>query len=157
MQAAGAYPEGAPWGSANPDAAETCATCHFGDEAIHDSAALRLLGLPDAPQPDTTYALVVEFDSPDGVGSGFQMIAWAADDVAGELRAVTEHTESIGSAIRSTQPVEGKPPIRWRLEWRTPERLPASILIHVAASSANIDNSPFGDTIHYRTYRLLTK
>lgn len=153
---AGAYPEGAPWGSANPDVVEHCASCHFGAEPVHASPVLRVTGLPEQLKADREYELTVIFEPSQAVGSGFQMIAWAEEHEAGEFEALQSDLESIGTAIRSTAPSMDNTPATWRLRWRTPAALPPELHIHVAASAANLDQSPLGDTIHYRSYRLAT-
>ena len=43
-RSASAFPEGAPWGAANPDAEGNCSSCHFDYDAIRDSPALILDG-----------------------------------------------------------------------------------------------------------------
>ena len=157
MQPAIAYPEGAPWGSANPAADEDCASCHFGADPVHASPALRVVGLPERLESGQSYELTVVFELTEGLGSGFQMIAWAEEQEPGEFEALQDNLESVGAAIRSTAPFADGTPAAWRLRWHTPVALPAEVHIHLAASAANLDQSPLGDTIHYRSYRLETR
>jgi hypothetical protein len=152
-----AHPDGAPWGAARPSAGESCATCHFDNEAIHESLLLSLDGLPQDPEPGETYDLKVSLHDPGAVVVGFQLIASADDDQAGEFDSTAADVESVGAAIRSTAPVKNDGTVSWQLEWRAPGRLNPTIVFHVAASAANHDESPLGDRIHFRSYTLSTK
>lgn len=151
---AGAFPDGAPWGAAIPAAEQNCSSCHFDADPIVESAALRVRGLPQRPTPGKTYELEVVLDDPDTVVAGFQLIAQAADERAGTLHSSLTGVESIGAAARSTAPIANRAPAAWTIEWRTPDRFDADVVFYVAASAANDDGSPLGDTIHFRTYRL---
>ena len=42
-----AFPDGAPWGAANPAAEQDCAACHFDNEPLLASDGLVIHGLPD--------------------------------------------------------------------------------------------------------------
>ena len=154
-QPAQAFPDGAPWGAANPLAEENCSSCHFDGEAEHQSPALSVEGLPAAISADTLYELLVRFENPDGVVAGFQMIAGAGDDSAGQFSSETENTETAGSAIRSTVPVLTKGPVTWALQWHTPDVIETTITVYLAASAANDDRSAFGDNIHFRSYQFV--
>ena len=151
-QAAHAYPEGAPWGAADPNAEENCATCHFDSEAVHDSSALAVKGLPEELTPDKTYELTVTFENPEGVAAGFQLFAWMDNQDIGAFYSETENTETAGSAIRSTTPVVKKGTVSWAVQWRTPAKIDTAVTIYMAATSANHDQSPFGDRVHFRSF-----
>lgn len=157
LDAALAFPDGAPWGAANPAAEQHCASCHFSAEPIHDSSALHIDGLPSKPVPGASYELRIVFVDPQMVSAGFQLIAYAADDDAGIITSTEEDVESIGSALRSTAPATNDKGVSWVVEWRAPVKLVSPIFFYVAASAANHDGSPLGDTIHYRLYELLTE
>lgn len=152
--AAHAFPDGAPWGAANPAAEQHCATCHFDAEPVRDSRMLNIKGLPAQPVAGTDYELEITFDDPEIVVAGFQVIADAADREAGVFASTDDHVECIGSAVRSTAPRKGNPAVSWKVSWRAPGGLSAPIAFLVAASAANDDGSPFGDRIHYRSYEL---
>jgi hypothetical protein len=152
--AARAFPDGAPWGAANPAAEQNCATCHFEIDPVHDSAALVIDGLPRQPAPGATYELEIFFKDPDTVIAGFQLFAQVADQQAGTFESSAANVEFIGSAIRSTEPVRGEDSIAWTFEWHTPLDFDAPVVFYIAASAANDDGSPFGDTIHFRSYKL---
>lgn len=157
MSGAHAFPDGAPWGAANPGAEQHCAACHFESEAVHESPALTLVGLPQNLEASVTYELSVAFNDPGIVIAGFQLIAVAPDENAGTFTSSAEDVEFIGASIRSTAPVETSGRAIWAIRWRTPTMLTDSIVLHVAASAANDDGSPFGDTIHYKSYEISTR
>lgn len=146
-----AYPEGAPWGAANPDAQDTCASCHYDYEPVRNSAALEILGLPETARAGREYLLEVRFAPPAARISGFQLVAAAGDADAGAFRSADAAVEAIGSAGRSTSPVAVRQAASWKLRWLAPAS-PASVRLYLAASAANDDQSPFGDTIHYRQF-----
>ena len=150
--AANAYPEGAPWGAANPAADESCSSCHFGSEPVMDSAALAIEGLPDKPVAGSTYEFVILFSHADAVVSGFQLIAAAQDGDAGTLLSQDADLEYVGAAIRSmnTRKVNGE--VSWKVSWQAPNVIRLPLFFYLAASDSNDDLSPFGDTIHYKQF-----
>ena len=154
LNAARAFPDGAPWGAANPAAEQHCASCHFDADPVRESAALVIDGLPIKPKPGATYELKIVFEDPDIVIAGFQLIAHAGEVQAGTFASSDANIEFIGAAIRSTAPVKGDESISWAVEWHAPGEVMLPVVFYVAASAANDDGSPFGDTIHYRSYRL---
>lgn len=152
--AALAYPEGAPWGAANPDASESCGSCHYDYRPQRDSSALSIAGLPRSVTPGQDYEFVVRFADDAAIVSGFQLLASAGDADAGVFRAESDAIEAIGAASRSTKLSKSDGCVSWRLSWRAPDRVEQPIVLYLAASSANDDQSPFGDTIHYRSFTL---
>lgn len=152
--AAVAFPDGAPWGAANPAADEHCASCHFGAEPVRESEALVVRGLPPRPVPGEVYELEIRFDDPGVVIAGFQLLAHAPDRDAGTFTSADPESESAGAAIRSTAPASADGGVAWAIEWRAPIKITFPIVFHVAASAANDDGSPLGDTIHYRSYEM---
>lgn len=146
---AGAYPEGAPWGAAHPQADESCAECHYDYEPEFESQALRLVGLPERAEPGKRYALELRFDDPDAAVSGFQLLT-----TAGRLESAAADVEARADAARSVavrRPEEG---FVWPLVWVAPAEAGGSVSLFIAASSANDDQSPFGDRIHYRRINI---
>ncbi len=154
VNAARAFPDGAPWGAANPAAEQHCASCHFGADPVRDSVALVIEGLPPEPIPGATYALKIIFQDPDIVIAGFQLIAHAGHEQAGTFASSDANIEFIGAAVRSTAPTKDDEGVSWAVDWHAPGELALPIVFYVAASAANDDESPFGDTIHYRSYSL---
>lgn len=155
VSGAGAFPDGAPWGAANPDGVQHCATCHFDAEPVHDSAALLLEGLPARAISGTSYSLEVIFKDPKIVVAGFQLLAHNQGTDAGTFSSQSAGVESVGAAIRSTEKRKNENGVSWTLQWRAPENVGSSITFCLAASAANDDDSPFGDQIHYRNYQLI--
>lgn len=149
-----AFPDGAPWGAANPEVEQDCANCHFGTEPVLASPALVVRGLPESPQPGETYELNIAFDDPSIVVAGFQLFAQVSDGDAGTFKSSGDDIEFIGASIRSTAPQKSAGTATWSVQWHAPAALEDPIEFFIAASAANDDGSPFGDTIHYRSYRL---
>ena len=59
-----------------------------------------------------------------------------------------------GAAIRSIVPQENNDGVTWTIDWRAPDEPPAIITFSVAASATSHDESPVGNTIHFRSYAL---
>ena len=151
---AGAFPDGAPWGAANPAADQNCASCHFDADPIVESAALVVRGLPQKTEPGARHELEIALDDPETVVAGFQLIAQAAGERTGTFVSAESNVEFIGAAIRSTAAVEHRKPATWIVEWRAPDTIESDVVFYVAASAANDDGSPLGDRIHFKTYRV---
>ena len=151
-QAAQAYPEGAPWGTASPAAPESCSNCHYDYEPVNDSRALRIDGLPRIATPGAEYELVVRLNADDARVSGFQLLALAEGRSAGYFRSDDDNVESIGSSTRSTRPETAADGAAWSLTWKAPQSDNLPIVMYLAANASNDDQSPLGDTIHYRTF-----
>ena len=150
---AAAYPEGAPWGAANPEAAESCSDCHYDYEPVHDSSALSIAGLPRIAVAGTSYEFRLRFAPDSAAIAGFQLLA-AAERDAGSIRSDDPAVESIGAASRSTMPAAAAGGACWTVRWRAPQDGGAVVTLHLAAAEANDDQSPLGDRIHYWSYRL---
>lgn len=151
---AAAYPEGAPWGAANPGAAESCSSCHFGSEPVMNSDALTVEGLPEQPAAGVAYPLRIGFDHPDAETSGFQLIVAADGSRAGNFSSNEEDIEFVGEAVRSTSTKKVADKISWTVTWLAPDVINLPLVFYLAASASNDDLSPFGDTIHYRRYEI---
>jgi hypothetical protein len=147
---AAAYPDGAPWGAANPADEEHCASCHFEHAPVHESAAIEVSGLPSQLSPDESYALSIELLDDTAISAGFQLIVSAADENPGRISSSAADVEFIGTAIRSTAPLISDRKFAWALQWHTPSVINLPLTLFVAVASANDDGSPFGDTIHFR-------
>ena len=150
---AAAYPEGAPWGAANPEAAESCSSCHHAYGPVHDSGALSIAGLPRTAVAGASYELRLRFAAEGAEVAGFQLLV-AADGDAGTLRSDDPAVESIGAASRSTVPSAAAEGACWTLHWRAPRDVGAVVTLYLAAAEANADQSPLGDRIHYKSFRL---
>ncbi len=151
--AAGAYPEGAPWGAADPAAEQSCDSCHYDYDPVQDSDALRIDGLPAVAEAGEEYELTVRFDHDEAASSGFQVIAGGGDLSGGQFRVEADAIEAAGAAARSTATRLREEGFEWTVWWRAPAAA-EQLTLFVAASSANDDQSPFGDTIHYQQYEI---
>lgn len=149
-----AYPDGAPWGASDPDATESCASCHYDYDPVMDSAAIAIEGLPESVMPGARYSLSVAFDAETAVTTGFQLTVRAAGGDGGAFTSSDDDIEVAGAAARSTSPKPAGGPTRWLLEWEAPTVAFERIVFLVAASAANDDQSPLGDTIHYRAFDI---
>jgi len=149
-----AFPDGAPWGAANPAATDHCANCHFDNDPVHDSKALSVEGLEDVMEPGNDYPLTIVLADTNAVTAGFQLIASADGQPVGLFTSAESNTETAGAAIRSTAPVPSEGIVRWTLNWHAPETGKQPIVFYAAATAANLDGSPFGDLIHYRAYTV---
>jgi len=149
-----AYPEGAPWGAANPDATESCANCHYDYEPVANSPALSIEGLPANVVPGQRYSLVVRLVDDEARVSGFQILASRPQGDAGMFGSDAADIESDGEASRSTAVRTQAERFEWPLWWQAPAQGADDVVLFLAASSANDDQSPFGDRIHYRRFRL---
>ena len=151
--AASAYPEGAPWGAANPAAEESCGDCHYDYEPVENSPALAAEGLPEQVAAGDRYDFVLRFAEAEAKISGFQVTAGGDGSDAGRFTSSEENLESLGNAIRSTatRRVDGE--VQWAMTWHAPSAIAGEksrVTFYLAASAANDDQSPFGDVIHYR-------
>lgn len=149
-----AFPDGAPWGAADPAAPDHCANCHFDSDPLYESAALSVSGLPDIMEPGALYTLTVVLADPEAIIAGFQMIATAETGSSGSFTSELSIVETAGAAIRSTKPLIVDGDARWSLEWHAPDDDRQPVVFHLAATAANHDGSPFGDRIHYRAYTV---
>lgn len=147
-----AYPDASPWGAANPSAEETCSSCHYDYEPVTESAALGIEGLPGEAVPGETYEIVVRMIGVDAAVSGFQLIT-----SAGVFNSDNASLEAAGNAIRSTTVAANRGSIEWALSWEVPESPGGTVEMYLAVSAANDDQSPFGDTIHYRRFVIVVE
>lgn len=152
--AAMAFPDGAPWGAADPAAPDNCANCHFDSDPLYESTALSVSGLPDIMEPGSLYELTVVLADSEAIIAGFQMIASAEAGSGGSFTSDLSVVETVGAAIRSTEPLIVDGDARWSLDWHAPDDGGQPVVFHIAATAANYDGSPFGDRIHYRAYTV---
>ncbi|MEM8548023.1 MAG: choice-of-anchor V domain-containing protein [Pseudomonadota bacterium] len=155
-----AYDEGAPWGAADPGAEEHCASCHWEVDPRYESTALTLERLPEHYEPGQRYVLIVHARGIDAAVAGFQLIATADGQLAGEFAAedgknplTAVATE--GNIIRSrrTVPISANAAL-WTVIWKAPTEGTCPVTFLLAVTGANDDQSPFGDTAHYRQFSV---
>ncbi|MEM9172697.1 MAG: choice-of-anchor V domain-containing protein [Pseudomonadota bacterium] len=152
-----AYPEGAPWGAADPTSDEHCASCHWEQDAVMASERVQVTGWPDHYAAGRRYAITVRLIEIDGAISGFQALLNSTDATSGRLMLPASPPPAMtpleisptGRGVRSISPQPLKDLI-WSFDWQAPEQPNQCISLNVAISAANGDESPFGDVIHYR-------
>ena len=144
-------PFGPTTASSDPGATETCASCHYDYDPVMESAAITIEGLPDKIAAGSTYQLILRFAPPEARTSGFQ-VTTSTDGDAGSFVSGPADVEVTSTAVRSTAPRALESGVSWTVEWRAPAAVDTPIAFHVAASASNDDGSPFGDTIHYRSF-----
>lgn len=153
LAAASAYPEGAPL-DALDDPGEACAACHFDGDPVADSPALSLHGADGPLLAGETYRLTLRFAPQEAELAGFLASFRRDGDAAGVVTA-EDGLEGSGATLRSIEalPLPADGAAEWSFCWHAPEE-PGPSILHVAANAANDDASPFGDTVHMRSFTL---
>lgn len=134
----------------------TCRECHF-DGPASASGAVTLGGLPAQYRFGAVYRLVVTIrDSTARVG-GFQLASRVAagphaGTQAGTLCAMDARVAVVTDSASGVQYAShagaaGPDSLQWQLEWRAPSEEVGSVIFHIAANSANDDDSMLGDVI----------
>lgn len=154
-----AFPDGAPWEAAG---GEGCVQCHFDAPAEEPSAAVSILGLPQAVAPGARYPLTVRLEDERLENAGFLLSAWLGTEGVGSLEAGSFETDSAkvvtaGARARSTE--AGSRPsspgvAEWQLVWQAPASLGSNVVFELWANAGNDDKSPFGDAMHRRVFEL---
>ena len=137
----------------------TCVTCHIGNEVNAFGGTVRLVGLPDAYDPGASYVLTIVLRAEETAAAGFQM---AARFEEGPRRGEPAGTlVSLGERVRLTTAETGQRYLNhtevgartmdpsgssWTVKWVAPDA-GGPVAIHLAANSANGDNSPLADLI----------
>ncbi len=151
-----AYPDGAPWGSADPEGAQNCASCHYAEDAVRDSSAILVTGLPREVERGKTYSFHLSLADLEYASIGFL----AAASHGRFLNVDGENTTVLEAMVRSTKPKYSSDAAdSWVLEWEAPADMSVgeSVAFDLAVNASNDDASPFGDAIHYRTIQISVK
>jgi len=139
----------------------TCLECHLEFPLNVPGGRLALLGAPGVFESGRTYTLTIRLESEDMVRAGFQIAARfengeGAGQPAGQLRALDDRTavtvDSLtavpyGHHTRLGTPAADPTLATWSMSWTAPLG-GADVVFHVAANSANGDDSPLGDLIY---------
>lgn len=145
----------------------TCQACHIGNELNAPGGDLRVTGVPDGYRPGDSYLITVVLRSTDMSAAGFQAAmrfdgSVRGGDQAGTIRGVDPRTHI---TVGDPAPVEyihhlrpGTHPtspsiMTWSFEWVAPQE-PLPVVLHIAANSANGDDSPLGDLVYTLTRRI---
>ncbi len=172
---AGARSVGTPLHRAAPPLAHTggfdeptCISCHFEFEANPEGGTMRVEGMPRRYRPGRTYDIRIEIEAEDMEAGGFQAaLRFAAGarrgEQAGTMRARDArvvlrdsagvqyaHHSAAGSSVTRPDRIE------WVLEWVAPDAVDA-VSLHLAANSANGDDSPLGDWVFVQEHRSVRR
>ena len=159
--ASAGYASNPPLGHTGGFGEPTCQACHTDAPLNHPDAMLAAEGLPDRYASGALYRITLSVTGVGQVRGGFQAsIRFAEGPLrglqAGHLSATdqrvlmgTDTLTSVQYALHSEEGAELVAQERgeWVVEWTAPES-GSPVVLHVAANSANGDNSPFGDLIH---------
>jgi hypothetical protein len=134
----------------------TCRECHF-DGPERPARALSLGGVPDRYQRGAAYRLEIRIHDTTAKVGGFQLAARVAGGPhagtqAGNLCALDSRVAVVADSTSGVQYASHAlaaraDSLRWQLEWRAPSENVGSVVFHVAANSANDDDSMLGDAI----------
>ena len=152
--AVSAEPMGAPFSHDGAPGRPDCTSCHFDGDAVQQSAALRLEGAPARIAVGEQYSLELVY-SGDASAAGFVLSAWIDGAPAGAFENPGDGLHASGASIRSEQPRERQgDSIRWRFSWRAPAAITCKCapVFYIALNAANMDASPFGDTIYVSAF-----
>lgn len=149
------HAEGPPAGHTGGFGEPTCQACHAEYALNPAGATLALEGWPERYEAGRDYVLTVALHSRDMERAGFQLaIRDEEGRQAGRLAGVDARvavTDSAGIAYAqhtaAGSSVEGGQTQYWTLSWTAPLH-GRPLMAHVAANSANGDDSPFGDLIY---------
>lgn len=161
------YREGPPPAHTGGFEGPTCQACHTGNDLNAPGGALRVSGVPDGYRPGDTYLVTVTLDSSGMGAAGFE----ASFRFDGSVRrgeqagAIVHHDPRTFVTLDGPDGVQyvhhlhaGTEPTTaelasWTFEWTAPEE-PLPVILHIAANSANGDDSPLGDLIYTLTRRI---
>jgi hypothetical protein len=134
----------------------TCRECHF-DGPERSASALSLGGVPERYQRGAAYRLDITIRDGTAKVGGFQLAARVAagphaGTQAGWLCALDSRVAVVADSASGVQYAShalaaSADSLRWQLEWRAPTADVGAVVFHVAANSANDDDSQFGDAI----------
>ena len=157
-----AYPDGAPWGSANPASAENCASCHYDGSAIVDSEAISFPYERGDLFNGGPVDVYVQFKNPNNKKIGFQIQASAGaftseyDDIEVkglQARSLAQRDNASWPEILGSNLFPDV--VMWKLEWTAPEPPDGDVYFWIAVNESNDDQSSFGDQIHFKSIKIV--
>lgn len=139
----------------------TCQECHTGGEVNAPGGALGIVGMPAQYTPGARYEISVVLQSDDVTLAGFQGAVRFADgparaDQAGNIDAADPRVAVAVDGLTHTQYVQHAAAehridpggvVTWTFGWTAPEARDG-VELHVAANSANGDDSPLFDLVY---------
>ena len=139
----------------------SCRACHF-DGPTRPPEALSLGGVPDRYQPGLVYDLEVSIRDATARVGGFQLAARVAEGPhagtqAGTLCPLDTRVDVVADTVTGVQYASHAgaaraDSLRWQLSWQAPPEDVGAVIFHVAANSANDDDSMLGDVIILRSW-----
>ena len=139
----------------------SCRECHF-DGPTRPPEALSLGGLPERYQPGAVYPLEVSIRDTTARVGGFQLAARVAagphaGTQAGTLCAADARVDVVADTATGVQyashaGARSADSLQWKLSWQAPAEDVGPVIFHVAANSANDDDSMLGDVIILRSW-----
>jgi len=156
------YPEGPPPAHTGGFGEPTCRACHFDGDLNAEGGGLTLEGIPAAYRPGERYQITIVLRRGEMKRGGFQLAARFAEGPsagrqAGSLRAPDERVKVTAGTTGGVQYASQTRPgiqlteagrIAWVVEWTAPPSVAGAVVFHVAANSANGDESQFGDFVY---------
>jgi hypothetical protein len=142
----------------------SCRGCHF-DGPTRPTETLSLGWLtPEHFRPGGVYRLEVAIHDTTARAGGFQLaVRVAAGPHAGtqagtlcpiDPRVAVASDTTTGVQYASHAGAASADSLRWQIEWRAPAEDVGAVVFHVAANSANDDNSMLGDAIITRSWEI---
>ncbi len=139
----------------------TCRECHTGGELNAPGGILGIVGMPSRYAPATRYEIGVVLQSEDMTFAGFQGAVRFADGgargtQAGDIEPVDARVAVVIDQLTRTQYVQHAAAenrihpggvVTWTFIWMAPDARDA-VMLHVAANSANGDDSPLLDLVY---------
>lgn len=152
--------DGPPPGHTGGFGEPTCLLCHVGADLNGYGGRVSIEGLPERYQPERAYDLTIVLQADETTAAGFQLSARfaegarrgaAAGTLAGLDARVTVKRGASGLpyAQHTRQGIRTRDPrgSTWRVRWTAPDAA-GPVALHVAANSANGDDSPLSDLVY---------
>ena len=158
--------DGPPWGSADPNAAQNCNSCHFDNDAVMGSDAIELELNAGSVRSridsagDGAVMLNIQFTNPVNQMAGFQIIAsegafkkTSADVETNKVQARSSAPKNAGHSRNDEE--NRLNATLWNVLW-VPDLSSENNFINflVAINASNDDASAFGDEIHYKAFSV---
>ena len=152
--AAGIHLVGTPLGHTGGFGEPSCIACHLEFEINPEGGILNAAGFPTSFEPGHTYELTIGLKGEGMLKGGFQASVRFTDGTQGgqlrahDARVIVSDSSDVQYAGHAQGAVEvtGPDEISWTLQWIAPNER-RDVTLHVAANSANGDNSPLGDWV----------
>ena len=152
--------DGPPPGHTGGFGEPTCLLCHVGADLNGYGGRVAITGLPERYEPGRAYDLTIVLEAEETAAAGFQLAARFADgprrgESAGSLApldgrvAVKVGENGLVYAQHTREGIHAPDPSgsTWTLRWTAPHG-GGPVALHVAANSANGDDSPLSDLVY---------